>query len=126
MPIVTTSQVLTDGGRNVAMQFTGYSDDGGGETNAVKVDVSELTPKCNIVKPTKIEYDVKGGALKLSWAGVPNEDFLILSGQGELDYSMVGSLRNGNTEANGDILFSTLDWGLKSSYSVTIFMVKSY
>lgn len=125
MAIETTSHVLFDGLRTAVMQFSAYSDDGSGETDAVKVDVSELTPPCGKVMPTRIEYNVTGGAIRLSWGGDPaHEAFLLLSGQGCLNYDNINGMPNGNPEPTGDILLSTVDWDLKSSYSLKIDMIK--
>lgn len=125
MAIETTSAVLFDSPHLASMQFTGHSADGAGETDAVKVDVSELTPPCSRVHPTRIIYDVQGGAIKLLWGGDPaSEAFLILSGRDERDYSWIGGLPNKTEDATGDILLSTVDWGVNASYSLTIEMKK--
>jgi len=125
MPITTTSQTLFDGLKSAVQQFTGYSADGAGETNVVKVDVSAMTPPCAKVMPTTITYDVKGGGIALSWGGNASpEEFLRLSGQGCLDYRRINGLPNGNDDPTGDILLSTYDFDLQSSYSLTIDMKK--
>ena len=125
--IAATSKVLHDGVRNSIMQFTGVSDGAGPETNAVKVDASELDPAPASLKVTKITYDVSGGVLRLSWAADDPVQFADLTEQNVIDYEKFGGLLNGGGDtANGDILFSTLGFEAGSSYSVTIEMVKKY
>jgi len=127
MAIITTSQILHDGERNLVMQFTGRSDGSGQENNVVKVDVSELLPPCASVKIRKIPYEVSGGLVVLSWAADANVPFLNLSGSNIIDYSRMGGLLNGADDtATGDILFSTLGFELNSAYSITLEMVKKF
>ena len=126
MAIATTTQVLHDGNRNVVMQFTGISDGAGAETNAVKVDVSELNPPARSVKVRKLTSNVDGGILQLSWAADDPVPFLELrNGTHEIDYDKIMGLTNGGGDtANGDILFSTLGFEAGASYSVTLEMTK--
>ena len=128
MPIETTSQILRDGARNAAMQFTGYSSDGSGEANEAKVDVSAFATPCRAVAVTKIEWTVSGdGAIKLLWGGnAAHEDFVILSGQGCLDYDMEGGAQNQNPDPSGDILLSTVDFGIGSGYTLKLTMNKKF
>ncbi len=126
MTIITTSQMLHDGERNVIMQFTGRSDGSGQESGVVKVDVSELTPPCRAVKISKAIYDVNGGTVTLQWSDPPDSPpFLTLGSAGEFDYSKNGGLVN-PTEGGGDILFSTFGFELDASYSVTLEMIKKF
>ncbi len=66
MTISATTQILHDGTKNVVMQFTGIADGNGGESNVVKVDVSELTPVPKSVKIQRVTYDVSGGVLQMA------------------------------------------------------------
>ena len=125
MAIISTSQLLHDGERNVVMQFTGRSDSEGQESNVVKVDVSELVPPCKSVKIGKVTFDVSGGLVILSWAADENVPFLNLSGANIIDYTKIGGLRNGADDtATGDILLSTSGFDFGSAYSITIEMTK--
>ena len=128
MPIETTSQTSYDGVRNVVMQFTGDSADGSDETNVIKVDVSELSPPCSRVSVAKIDYNITGpGKIKLLWGGDPaHEEFLVLSGQGTIDYPSINGLPNVTAAPTGDILLSTVDFDLGSAYSLILTMKKKY
>ena len=126
MAFAATSQILHDGVRNVVMQFTGIADGAAGETNVVKVDVSELNPPAQFVSIRKITYNVAGGVLKLSWAADTPVPFLLLEGQNVNDYSRITAMQNvaGDT-ATGDILFTTLGFDAGANYSIMLEMVKT-
>lgn len=128
MAVDVTSQVSHDGIKNAVMQFTGHSADGSNETEAIKVDVSEMTPPCARVSPIKIDYNITGpGSIILLWGGDPaHEKFLVLSGQGEIDYQSIGGLPNKIGAPTGDILLSTDGFDLGSAYSLTLTMKKKY
>lgn len=128
MAISATVQVLHDGARNVVMQFTGVSDGGPGETNVVKVDVSELVPPPRSVKIKRIaNYDVSGGLLQMSWGADDPVPFLELANVNGISYEGIGGLKNGGGDtATGDILFTTLGFEAGSSYSVTLEMTKKF
>lgn len=132
MAILTTSQKLHDGTRNVVMQFTGLHDGGGGgdnETNVTKIDVSELIPAADRqLKVRKITYDVGGGTVRLAWADDDPVTFLLLGGQGMFCYEEMGGANNpGSTDAtiSGDIVLSTIGFAAGSSYSIKFEMVKT-
>lgn len=127
MAIAVTSAVLHDGKRNAVMQFTGVSDGSGQEVGAVKVDVSELNPPPVTVKVKRIEYDVNGGDVKLSWDADEDIDFAVLSGQNVLDYCNInGMVNSANSGKTGDILLSTLGFAENSSYTIKLDLIKKY
>jgi len=128
MAINTTSQILRDGARNLVMQFTGIADGPGQETNALKVDVSELSPLAATVAVERIDYAISGGEVDLAWDADVPVIFATLSGQGCFDYCRVSGLQNNVADANrtGDILLSTRGFDLDSSYTVTLSMIKRY
>ena len=126
MAIATTMQILHDGQTNLVVQLTGISDGAGQETNVIKVDASELTPAPDTLKIVKGTYDVKGGVVSLSWDAQTPEPFAHLSGPGELDYRRGGGIPNTDDPTNGDLLLSTKEFGLNSSYSITLEMKKKY
>ena len=126
MAFAATSQILHDGVRNVVMQFTGIADGAVGETNVVKVDVSELNPPARLVSIRKITYNVAGGVLQLLWAADTPVPFLLLEGQNVNDYARITAMPNGGGDtANGDILFTTLGFDAGANYSVLLEMVKT-
>lgn len=127
MAIAVTSHILHDGRRNTVMQFTGVSDGSGQETGAVKVDVSELNPPPVTVKIKRIEYDVNGGDIKLSWDADADEDFAVLTGQNALEYcNMGGMVNSAGLGKTGDILLSTLGFEENSSYTIKFDLIKKF
>lgn len=127
MPMQTTSQLLYDGVRNLAMQFTGVHDGSGGETLVTKVDVAELTPIPDTVKITEIEYEVSGGLLRMYWDADDPVEFLALAGVGSFDYRDFGGMVNaGGFGRTGNIKFSTIGFDSGSSYSVKLTMKKKF
>lgn len=124
--MLTTSQVLHDGKRNLVMQFTGISG-GDDETLVPKVDVSELSPPAKSVKVTKVTYDISGGLVRLIWGADDPVAFLELTGPNVIDYCGIGGLKNGGGDtATGDILMTTLGFELGASYTITIEMTKKF
>jgi|ERR1700752_773868 len=127
MAITVTSDTLYDGVRNAVMQFTGVSDGSGQETGVIKVDVSQLNPPPVSVKVNRIEYDVNGGNVKLSWDADSDVDFAILSGQNVLEYCNINGLVNSAGEGKtGDILLSTLGFEENSSYTIKLHLIKKF
>jgi hypothetical protein len=127
MAIAVTSHILHDGRRNAVIQFTGVSDGSGQETGVVKVDVSELNPPPVTVKIKRIEYDVNGGDVKLSWDADVDVDFAVLSGQNCLDYcNMGGMVNSAEMGKTGDINLSTLGFELNSSYTIKFDLIKKF
>ena len=126
MAIDTTSQVVYDGPRNVIVSFTGVSDGEGQETNAVKVDVSQLIPPCDRVRIEKVSYDVNGGRVELLWDAQTPKPFLEMSFGGEFEYCRAPLQNSGGDTATGDILLSTKGFELGSSYTVTLEMKKKW
>lgn len=124
-----TTTILSDGPRNVIMQFTA-SHDGNGpqETGVVKVDVSALNPPCRAVKVLKASGDIGYGIVTLAWAGQQPKTFLTVSQQFNFDWCKSGGIVNdiigSDDSANGDIIFSTQAFDAGSTYSVLLEMVK--
>lgn len=127
MAIAVTSAVLHDGVRNTVMQFTGVSDGTGQETGVAKVEVSQLSPPPVTVKINRIEYDINGGSVKLSWDADEDKDFAILSGQGFMEYCNINGLVNSAGQGRtGDILLSTLGFEENSSYTLKFDLIKKF
>ena len=135
MPMQTTSRILQDGTRNVTMQFTGFCDGTGVETNEPKVVASNLNPTGSVQTVIqRVEYAVNGGVLRILWNSNDPQTFLDLEGFGEFDYSNLGGAKNpaspgpddfSDASANGDILFTTLGFDIGSNYSVKLGMRKT-
>jgi hypothetical protein len=124
--IVTSTRVVHDGVKNLALVLTGQADSqGGSEIKAVKLDVSETNSPTAVPKTTRITYDVYGGSVSLFWEDA-NDDapLATLSGQGELCFDHIGGLTNGAADPSGDILLSTRDFLPGSSYTISLEMRK--
>lgn len=127
MAIATTSAILRDGVRNAVIQLTGRSDGSGQEIGVIKVDMSDLTPRPIGVKINRIEYDIRGGSIKLSWDADADIDFAILAGYSALDYCrMNGIVNNAEEGKTGNILLSTMGFEENSSYTIKLDLIKKY
>lgn len=126
MTIQATRQVLFDGPRRCVMLFTGLCDgNGSDEANEKKVICADLTPPCHHANIERIEYEVSGGVVRISWADNDPRIFLDLSARGVLDYRDIGGAPNPvTTDLPNDILFTTLGFDVGSSYSIKITLRK--
>jgi hypothetical protein len=126
MADAVSSQILTDGERNVVMKFTNVSD-GTGETNALKVDVSSLVGAPATVKITEIEYDISGMQVEMLWdATTKVPAFILSSGQQHLDFSKGGGItNNAGAGVTGDLLFTTIGATAGSTYAIVLHMKKN-
>lgn len=130
------TQVIADGPKNTIMQFTNESD-GTGETDVIKVDLSNLSSDAQFAAPLglrlkKIIYSTSGFPVKIEWAGTPNKLIATVpeNHADEIDFCNGGKspgLKNDAASATGDILFSTLGVEVAGdSYSITLYMTKVY
>jgi hypothetical protein len=127
MAITATSAILQDGRRNAVVQLTGISDGSGQEIGEVKVDMNDLNPSPKSVKVNRIQYDVNGGDVKLSWDGDVDIDFAVLTGRNTLDYCKINGMVNSVEDPkSGNILLSTLGFELNSSYTIKLDLIKKY
>lgn len=127
--MITTSTIITDGVRGVAMQFSGVYDAVGQEQNVVKVDVTALSPACVRIAIKRLTYEVSGGILQLSWDADDPIVFDNLAGQSGLrDYRKTGAIEppRATLGVTGNLLFSTIGFDVGSSYSVMLEMIKNY
>lgn len=125
MAIITTTQTLEEGPRNLIVQWTGRSDGSGSEDLVRKVDVSELSPKCGSVKINRISGSVDFGVVELYWDALDPKKFATLSGTIDLDYCKAGGLtNNAGLPKTGDLLLSTVGFELNSTYVLLVEMVK--
>ena len=119
------------GFKRVVIQLTCMSD-GGGETNVVKLNLSELrTPSGKVPTRTAIErvaYTIFGLTVKLEWDRTPNEIIAVLNAAGTVasdfrDYKRVGGLVDPGEpggEGTGDILLSTTNADAGDSYDIVL------
>ena len=112
--------------RKVVVQMTGLSD-GTGETDVVKVRLSDLL-KNNGQTPTrtaieKIVGNVFGMTVRLEWDRAPNAEIkLLAAGRYNLDYRSVGGLVDPGEEGDrtGNIMLTSLYTDSGDSYDITL------
>lgn len=125
MAILTTVQTLEEGSRNLSLHLTGRSDGTGSEDSVLKVDVSELKPKCGSVKIMNIRGAVTYGIVELFWDALDPKKFAVLSGDSvALCFEEQGGLVNNAVGKTGDVLLSTVGFENGSTYDLIIEMVK--
>ena len=133
MADVVTSQTLFDNERTAIMKFTNISD-GTGESAALKVDVSALTPSgsgqtCTRVTVTKIYIANHGMEVRMFWDASTDVPFFLSSpgATQTLDMTGFGGItNNGGAGVTGDIVFSTADASSGDTYWCILEMVKGY
>ena len=133
MADAVTSQTILDGERLFIGKFTNISD-GTGESGAVKIDVSALSPNafglaCNGVKINKIWAQTVGMSIDILWDAttdllcetVPENQFYLM------DYSSFGGLpNNAGSGKTGDVLFTTVGAAAGDRYTIVIEAIKTY
>lgn len=133
MADAVTSQTILDGERLFIGKFTNISD-GSGESGALKIDVSALTPNaaglaCNGVKINKIWAQTQGMAVDILWDAstdllcetIPENQFYLM------DYSSFGGLpNNAGAGKTGDVLFTTVGAAAGDRYTIVIEAIKTY
>jgi hypothetical protein len=105
------------------------------ETNALKIDVSQLSPEEGTGRPVRevyierIKAITSGVDVDILWDATSPQHCLSLSGNSGIDWDFraVGPLtNNAGAGKTGNILFSTNGATTGSSYSVTLVMRKKY
>ena len=125
MAIITTTQILEQGPRNLVVHWTGVSDGVGNEDGVLKVDVSTLSPPCGSVKILRVDGNVEFGMVEIYWDALTPVKALELSGDIHLDFCKVGGMvNNAGGGKTGDVLLSTTGFELNSTYDLLIEMIK--
>tara|TARA_R110000868_G_scaffold285593_1_gene546055 strand:+ start:426 stop:836 length:411 start_codon:yes stop_codon:yes gene_type:complete len=133
MADAVASQTILDGERLFIAKFTSISD-GTGETAAIKIDVSALTPNsfnlaCNGVKICKIWAQTFGMGVDILWDAttdvvcetVPADKMYFM------DYCSFGGLpNNAGTGKTGDVLFTTIGATAGDRYTIILECIKTY
>lgn len=126
---VDTLDVFT-GTRRIVKRFTNVSD-ATGESAVVKFDKSTLTNN-NGVAPTRlniewIKWNVQGfTSVRVSWDATTDDEIAVLAGEGFMDYSCVGYLRDpASAGTTGDILFTTAGAAIGNTYDIMISVILS-
>ena len=125
--MITTSQTLVDGPKNLVILLNAFCDDGVNEIGVVKVDVSEVVPSTRRVRICEISGNVNWGVVTLAWSDTPDRPFLVLEGQIDYCFEEYGDLHNIPAEpgnGNGDIILTTSGFDVGSNYSLFIRMAK--
>jgi hypothetical protein len=117
-----TSQVLADSPGFTTMLFTNLSD-GTGESEIVKVNVSDLTIPCAYVEIVGIDHDIRGMSVAIEWAATTNVVAYICGGHG--DHTFSAPIRNNSGAGiTGDIAFTTAAHTAGDSYSIVLYLRK--
>ena len=130
MADAVTSQTLFDGERLAVMKFTNISD-GTGETGVLKVDVSALTASaagnaCDGVSIVRIDASLNGMSVNILWDATTDVACFILA-PGMYKFKFDPQLaNNAGTGKTGDINFTTIGATSGDTYTITLYMVKSY
>ena len=133
MADAVTSQTIFDGDKKVIQKFTNISD-GTGESDVVKVDVSELNANghgqtCTGVTIEKIWWQCIGMKTRLFFDATSNA-FIIELGENQSGYhdyrSFGGITNNAGSGKTGDILFTTIGHSSADTYTIILSMRKKY
>lgn len=117
------------GNRRVTVRLSGISD-GTGETDVIKVRLSDLKTVSGKV-PTRtalelIDYLVNGLTILLEWDRAPHAEIIRLNGNGgpdsgKMDYcSIGGKVDPGEDDRTGDILLTSTNADAGDSYDITM------
>ncbi len=134
MADVVLNQTLFEGDKKLITHYQNVSDNTGGTTKIV--DVSALTPRQDGATPStvtlnKIWYSVsmtaKVDAVKLMWDADTDATFLTVEGDGYLDYSSIGGIKNNEaTNFTGDVVFVMPACTANDSATITCEWIKNY
>ncbi len=125
MADIVTSQILVDGSKTTVMKFTNFSA-GVGESAVLKVNVSGLTPPAALINIQEIWYSIHGMVVTLFWGANVNVRIVDLRGDGHMDLSKFGGLKNNaGTGVTGNILLTTSGHAVGTSYTIILKMSKS-
>lgn len=132
MADTVASQILFQGDRELVMKFTDTSD-GTGETNVVKVNVSNLTSAhgvpCTGVLIERIFAMTHGMEVELKWEATTPVPIVTIpqNVMNTHDYtSFSGLTNNAGAGKTGNITFTTLDASVGDRYSIILQMRKLY
>ena len=134
MADVVLNQTLFQGDKKLVTHYQNVSDNSGGTTKIV--DVSTLAARQDGSKPAtvtlnKIWYSVsmsaKVDAVKLMWDADTDATFITVEGDGYLDYSSIGGIKNNQaTNFTGDVLIVMPACSANDSATITCEWLKNY
>jgi hypothetical protein len=134
MADAVTTQTIEDGPRNLVMKFTNVSDSTG-ESEVVKVDVSDLSTQprtgaaCTSVTVTGIQFSTYNMSVSIFLDATANVLLTTLpeNYSDTLDFSdFTGIPNNAGTGVSGDILFTTNGAAAGDTYMIILKGVKNY
>ena len=128
------NQTIYQGEKKLITHYQNVSDNNGGTTTVV--DVSGLTKdrngnSCATVTLNKVWYSVsmtaKVDAVKLMWDADTDATFLTVEGDGHLDYSSIGGIKNNQaTNFTGDVVIVMPACTANDSATITCEWIKTY
>ena len=134
MADVVLNQTLFEGDKKIVTHYQNVSDNSGGTTKIV--DVSALTARKDGATPAtvtlnKIWYSVsmsaKVDAVKLMWDADTDATFITVEGDGYLDYSSIGGIKNNEaTNFTGDVVIVMPACTANDSATITCEGLKNY
>ena len=134
MADVVLNQTLFEGDKKLVTHYQNVSDNTGGTTKIV--EVSALTARQDGSTPAtvtlnKIWYSVsmtaKVDAVKLMWDADTDATFLTVEGDGHLDYSSIGGIKNNQaTNFTGDVVIVMPACTANDSATITCEWIKNY
>lgn len=135
MADVVLNQTLFNGDRKLITHYNNVSDSSGGSTKIIDVDAatnnrSDGTSLSRVVL-NKIWYSVsmtaKVDAVKMTWDATTDATFLTLEGDGYLDYSSIGGIKNNNASGvSGDVIIVMPACTANDSATITCEWLKAY
>jgi hypothetical protein len=132
MADAVTSQVIFDGSKRAILKFTNISD-GTGESAALKVDVSALTPyngaPCSSVSIERIEAVTIGMGIDILWDATADALCMTLGSDQFFTFDFTrfsGLTNNAGAGKNGDILFTTIGADAGDRYTIVLELLKDY
>ena len=135
MADVVLNQTLFNGDKKLITHYNNVSDSSGGSTKIIDVDAvannrSDGTSLSRVVL-NKIWYSVsmtaKVDAVKMTWDATTDATFLTLEGDGYLDYSSIGGIKNNEASGvSGDVIIVMPACTANDSATITCEWLKAY
>tara|TARA_R100000908_G_scaffold49016_1_gene24539 strand:+ start:323 stop:730 length:408 start_codon:yes stop_codon:yes gene_type:complete len=135
MADVVLNQTLFNGDRKLITHYNNVSDSSGGSTKIIDVSAatnnrSDGTSLSRVVL-NKIWYSVsmtaKVDAVKMTWDATTDATFLTLEGDGYLDYSSIGGIKNNEASGvSGDVIIVMPACTANDSATITCEWLKAY
>jgi hypothetical protein len=135
MADVVLNQTLFQGDKKLITHYNNVSDSTGGSTKIIDVDATANNHSdgrtLSRVTLNKIWYSVsmtaKVDAVKMTWDADTDPTFLTLEGDGHLDYSSIGGIKNNEaTGATGDVIIVMPACTANDSATITCEWIKTY